>query len=78
MVVIHWCYIKFISSDAYMLMHLNLYVQLIGCYLVHMAYLDLSYISLENILSYERVLLLIIRTGVYYVQNSYLKLVMIL
>ena len=64
MVVIHWCHIKLISSDAYMLMHLNLYEQVIGCYLVRMAYLDLSYISLENILNFERALLLIIRTGV--------------
>ena len=73
MVVIHWCHIKLISSDAYMLMHLNLYVQLIGCYLVHMAYLDHSYISLENTLNFERVLLLL---NIH--QNSYLKLVMIL
>ena len=41
MVVIHWCHIKlmYISSDTYMLMHLNLHVQLIEGYLVHMAFI---------------------------------------
>ena len=64
MVVIHWCHIKlmYISSDTYMLMHLKLYVQVIEGYLViegyYMAYLNLSYISLENILNFKGVLLL--------------------